>query len=257
MKRPNYDGLLTKQNAPRELKADAAEGIITGYASKWWEIDSYGECTAPGCFEKTIKERGPKSARPRIVFRYEHFNTVGTHLEIEEDAIGLPIKAKVVDDGMYGTTLRRHLEEGIPYGLSIGFRNIAMRPGTEDDPFIWDNAPKYLRSNPDPTMIMVLTEVKLLENSAVSFPAVDSATIDGYRHDTTADELERLLTAIKAGRMTPEQRGVAERIVSAWLAAGLPETGETPEQPRSDPDGLDDERLFFELELTLAERYAA
>jgi hypothetical protein len=60
----DYDGskTLTKQREPLEMKADADKGLFTGYASKFWVVDSYGEVTAPGAFLKSIAERGPAGA---------------------------------------------------------------------------------------------------------------------------------------------------------------------------------------------------
>ena len=70
MKRTTYDGLLTKTESPLAFtKADGDAGELDGYASKWWEVDSYGECTAPGSFAKSIAERGP-TGTDRILFRY-------------------------------------------------------------------------------------------------------------------------------------------------------------------------------------------
>src|SRR6185312_6382290 len=106
MKRATYDGVLTKTDDPIQFdKADGDSGIVTGYCSKWWEVDSYLETTAPGSFAKTISERGPKSGADRILFRYEHDITVGKHLDITEDDTGPRIEAEVIDDGQWGTVL--------------------------------------------------------------------------------------------------------------------------------------------------------
>lgn len=237
---------LTKAADPLEMKADAGKGEISGYASRFWVVDSYGECTAPGCFAQSIKERGPQGSN-RIPVRYEHEYTIGTHTKMVEDGDGLVIEGRIVDDGMYGTVLRRHLAEGVPYGLSIGFRSLAGRPGTIDDPLVWDYAPAWLRKNPDPQAVYVLQGTKLMENSAVTFPAVEPATIDSYRSDATRS-LETLLANVKAGTLTDTQLGLLREIAQALPAASAPETGQAPGQPGGKADS--DDLVFLEL-LTL------
>jgi HK97 family phage prohead protease len=233
VKRQTYDGFLTKTDAPLAFtKADGDSGTLEGYASKWWEVDSYGEFTIPGAFTKSITERGPKGA-DRILFRYEHMTTVGKHIEMEEDDVGLRIKAQISDDGSDGTRLRRHLRDGIPYGLSIGFRYIGQRSATPEDPLDLTNAPAWVfgeGGEPNFGMLVGLTEVKHLEDSAVSFPAVDTALIDSYRADTdlTQRALDRLLTDCKRGVLTDAQIDQLRAIALTLPAASDP-NGEMPE----------------------------
>lgn len=255
MKRTSYDGTLTKQYDPVPFtKADGEQGLVTGYASKFWEVDSYGECTAPGCFAKSISERGPKSDRNRILFRYEHQHTIGKHTDLSEDGVGLQIEAKVSDDGNWGTTFRNHLKDEIQYGLSIGFRRIGWRTGTPEDPFDLSRAPAWLTTQFDPASVVVLTELKLLENSGVSFPAVDSALIDSYRSDAGLADLERLLVDVRAGRISAEQRALLEQLSAILPAALAPDPSKRA--PREQPDS-DLDVLLLELDRVIAERSLA
>lgn len=228
-RRSSYDGLLTKAQDPVSFKADAESGILSGYASKFWVVDSYGECTAPGCFQKSITERGPKSQQPRIILRYEHEYTIGTHTEIAEDGQGLAIEAQAKDDGMWGSVVRSHLggDAPVPYGLSIGFRRIGWRTATADDPLVLDFAPAWVRQMvaTDVSQIYVLTEVKLMENSVVSFPAVDNALIDGYRaDDLNVRALQRVMADLKAGRLTDAHLELITQITAALPADRAPES---------------------------------
>lgn len=227
MKRASYDGLLTKTDDPITFEqADGESGIVTGYCSKWWEVDSYLEATAPGSFSRTIAERGPKSGADRILFRYEHDVTVGKHLDISEDETGPRIEAEVIDDGQWGTVLRRHLKAGVPYGLSIGFRRMGSRPATADDPLDLSRVPAQMLTDFDPSMVTVLTEVKLLENSAVSFPAVDSAVIDSYRSEfaeLSQRHLDALIRDVKTGRLTDDQITSLRAFAQSLPAASDPD----------------------------------
>jgi HK97 family phage prohead protease len=196
-RRPDYNGLLTKALDPLAFKADAASGILSGYLSKWWVVDSYGEFTIPGCFAKSIADRGPDGAN-RIVLRYEHEYTVGVFNKLTEDASGLYCEAQISDDGMYGSLLRRQLGDGVPYGMSIGFRRVSQRPAMPDDPLDLTSAPRWITEMAvqDPSFLTGLTETKLLEGSAVTFPAVDPAMVENYR----ADDLNARALATRARR---------------------------------------------------------
>jgi HK97 family phage prohead protease len=224
--------VLTKDLAPQPLtKADGESGVLTGYASKFWEVDSYGEVTAPGAFARSITDRGPNSSTPRIHLRYEHMYTVGRHTEMAEDDTGLVIDAHVSDDGMYGSAVRRHLADGVPYGLSIGFRRMAERPATDADPLDFTHAPDYVKqiAMQDVGQIRVLTEVKLLENSVVTFPAVDSALITDYRSlDLNQRAIDKLMADLKAGRLSDDHITHLRRLAALVPAADAPADGETP-----------------------------
>ena len=254
-RRHSYDGILTKHDDPLEFtKAAGDSGTITGYASVAWEVDSYLECAAPGAFEQTIAERGPKGA-DRILFRFEHEHTCGKHTEMSETPTGLRIEAQIVDDGMWGTALRRHLQAGVPYGLSIGFRRVSARPATDRDPLDWSRVPKEFADRLDPSDVTVLTAVKLLENSAVSFPAVDSALIDSYRSDMetlTQRHIDALLRDHKTGRLTVEHRRALAQVLPAASGPG-PEKGTPVAARTTGRRNYYAEAILADAELQLAE----
>ncbi len=223
--------VFTKDMAPEPFaKADGETGILDGYITRYWVVDSYGEFTVPGSFTKTIAERGPAGAN-RIFLRYEHEHTIGAITDMVDDADGVKVSAKVSDDGMFGTAVRTHLTDGVPYGMSIGFRRVNARAATEADPLIWDFAPDYIRqmAASDLTFITGLTEVKNLENSVVTFPAVDNAMVTDYRStlDLTAKAIDRLAADLKAGHMTDQHIHSLRRLL-AQLPAANDQAGEMP-----------------------------
>ncbi len=225
--------VLNKDLDPAPLtKADGDAGLISGYDSRWWVVDSYGECTAPGCFAVSIRDRGPKAATPRIMLRYEHAETIGTYRALDEDGDGLISEAYASDDGMYGSVVRAHLRDGVPYGKSIGFRRVQQREATEADPLDFSSAPAYIKTLAAESLanIIVLTETKLLESSVVTFPAVDTALITNYRSvlDLTQRSLDALMRDAKAGRLTDDHLTHLRRIAASVPAANDPEPGETP-----------------------------
>lgn len=226
---------IATSDAPEAIKADPEQGIFTGYLSRFWVVDAYAEATAPGCFARTILERGPKANRPRIHLRYEHEWTVGKWLDLHEDAIGLFTEGQIADDGLYGSALRSHLALGVPYGESIGFRRVRDRSAEETDPLIFDFAPEWIKRLPIEE-IRILTEVRLSEGSIVTFPAVDNALVDGYRSERAFALLTETLTDLKAGRLDDRRRALVADLVAAWPAARGPEPGETPAPPPPSPD---------------------
>lgn len=231
--------VLTKDHDPVAFtKADGASGIVEGYSTRYWVVDSYGEFTVPGAFSKSIRERGPGAEKQRILLRYEHEHTIGKHTEMVEDEHGVRITAQISDDGMFGSAVRAHLRDEVPYGLSIGFRRIASRPATEADPLIWDFAPEYIRqmAAQDLSFITGLTEIKHLEDSIVTFPAVDNALVTDYRADLdlTRKAIDRIMADLTAGRLTDDHLTHLRRIAAALPAAVTPDAGETPDAPRQD-----------------------
>lgn len=258
--------MLTKAHAFHDEKgqdlvsaAQTGDGVLEGYSTRWWVVDSYGEFTIPGAFSKSIAERGPSASKQRIIFRYEHEHTVGRHTEMEEDADGLRIKAQISDDGMWGSVLRSHLRDGIPYGLSIGFRRVAERPATEADPLILDFAPDYIKrmvATDGVGFLIGLQEVKHLEDSGVSFPAVDPATVDGYHTDVldlTRRHLEALVRDAENNRLTDEHQSLIRRLAALVPAASGPDSDERSDAPAASPDSTLSARTYYERCLELLE----
>lgn len=251
--------VLTKDLAPEPLvKADSESGVLEGYSTRWWVVDSYGEFTIPGAFSKSIAERGPSAEKQRIVLRYEHEHTIGRHTEMVEDETGVHIKAKITDDGMYGTVLRKQLADGVPYGLSIGFRRVKQRPATEADPLDLTYAPDYIKqmiASDGVGFLIGLQEIKHLEDSAVTFPAVDPATVDSYRADVldlTQRHIDALLRDAKAGRLSDDHITHLRALAHTLPAATALENGEMPLPPGQTQTAVPRRNYAAELQFVLA-----
>lgn len=251
------NAVLTKDLNPEPLTPkSAADGVLSGYSTRWWVVDSYGEFTVPGAFTRSISERGPDSGNPKIVLRYEHEHTIGRHTVMAEDDTGVRIEARISDDGMWGTALRRQLADGVPYGLSIGFRRVRERPATEADPLILDYAPDYIKrmvATEGVGFLVGLEEIKHLEDSAVTFPAVEPATVDSYRADVLdlpQRHIDALLRDLKAGRLS-DDHVLSLRALAQSLPAATAPNGETPEPGQ--PQTAATRRNYHEMRLQLAE----
>jgi len=135
------------------------QGIVTGYFSKFNNVDSDGDIMKPGAFTKTIQEQGPQSAQPRIKHLLNHdvAQPLGKLLTLKEDQYGLYYESQVgTHEG--GEDFIKMVESGLITEHSIGFK-IIKRNQIQS----YEN---YLR-NPQLGQYEI-TEVKLYEGSSLT-----------------------------------------------------------------------------------------
>src|SRR5579863_9718285 len=70
---------------------DTKQGIVQAYWSAFGNKDEGGDIVQPGCWAKSIQERGPKSRQPRIKFLYQHEEkmVIAKPSALVEDSMGL------------------------------------------------------------------------------------------------------------------------------------------------------------------------
>jgi hypothetical protein len=102
---------------------------------------------------------------------------------------------------------------------------VGDRTATDDDPLDFSHAPSWVMQIPR-NEIRVLTETKLMENSVVSFPAVDPALIDGYR--SNPEDFTALMEALKSRKLTPDELAQLKQFIDAMPADASAGGGETP-----------------------------
>lgn len=210
---------------PVAFRADGASAAgFDGHASTAWHVDSYGTAFAPGAWSKTLSERGSKVL---VLWQHDPYQPIGKPTALAEDGTGLAVSAAISDGTSYGRDALALLRDGVPLGLSVGFRTIRERPATASDPLIFDGAPDAIRG--DHAAVSVIEEAKLYEFSLVSFPANDAATVTAIRGDAQIDALSQVLADVRAGRVAPPCRAVLGDLVAAWMDAP---GGELPE-PRA------------------------
>lgn len=105
--------------------ADAKKGIVTGYFSKFDNVDSDGDIIRKGAFAKTIREQGPASSQPRIKHLMNHnaSQPLGKLLDLKEDATGLTYESQIGTHSL-GVDFIKMVESGLITEHSIGFRTI-------------------------------------------------------------------------------------------------------------------------------------
>lgn len=99
---------------------------ISGYGAVFGNKDKVNDILVKGCFEKSIRERGPESnANDKIIFLWMHDmnEPIGRITKLEEDEKGLYFEA-VLDDIDRGNQALKQLESGTLNQFSIGFRYV-------------------------------------------------------------------------------------------------------------------------------------
>lgn len=189
------------QHRTVEIRATDDASGITGYASHFGSVDSYGTAMKRGAFTKTLQERAD-----RIPVLWNHWSDtpIGRPTELREDETGLYFSAEIADDTTQGADVMALLRRGVPLGMSFGFETIKSRPIEEGDSLNFEHAPDYFKSAENRDQVRVIEEVRLWEISVVTFPANEMATIDSVRAAEQVDALSTLLEDLRAGRLSDD-----------------------------------------------------
>lgn len=177
--------------AASELRIDAADtGHFEGYGAVFntptlidsWE-GMFEETLMPGCFKKTLSERGD-----RIKIQFDHgmdmrFGSapIAVPVDIHEDDRGLFVRGRFVET-QAGQEARELIRAGAVDGMSIRF-SVKREDWTHD---------------PDGHSTRTLREVALFETGPVTWPAYEATTI-GIRSADYARMLASVKDLIPAG----------------------------------------------------------
>ena len=141
------------------MDMDPKLGIVTGYFSRFNNVDADGDIIRPGAFTKTIKEQGPQSAQPRIkhLLNHDPAQPLGKLMSLTEDATGLAYESQIGSHEL-GEDFIKMIESGLITEHSIGFK-IVKRNQIQS----YENYQK----NPERGMFEI-TEIKLFEGSSLT-----------------------------------------------------------------------------------------
>lgn len=139
------------QSSIIEVKADGDEGSFGGLLSTYGNIDSVGDVCEPGCYDRTVSERGTK--RP-LLWQHDQAHPIGS-FEITTTEGALAIAGRINLGVSTGRDAYALLKAGDIDGLSIGY---IARDYDYDS-----NGVRHLK------------DVDLLEGSLVTIPANDLA----------------------------------------------------------------------------------
>ena len=101
-----------------------AEGVFTGYASVFGNVDSYGDVIRKGAFEQSLKDW--KESGNSIPVLYNHdfndpFSNIGAVTEAVEDDHGLKVSAQLDMDNPKAAQVHRLLKAGRLSQMSFAF----------------------------------------------------------------------------------------------------------------------------------------
>lgn len=193
--------MTTKSFEINVKSVDLEEGVISGYASVFGNVDSYGDIVVKGAFSRFLAEAKVKGKVIPVFYGHNMEDpkaNIGRVLELREDEHGLWFKAQLDLSGdTYGRLVYSQLKDGRLDSLSFGFSVIDSR-----------NTSKGYE----------LRDLELYEISVVPIPA----------------NSEALITEVKAGRAISAKN--MDLIRRAYEALGelLDAYGDEPESIEED-----------------------
>lgn len=161
------------------------EGVISGYASVFGNVDSYGDIVVKGAFSKFLSELERTGKKISVYYGHNMEDpraNIGVVTELKEKDRGLWFKAQLDLSGdTYGRIVYEQLKDGRLDSMSFGYSIVDAAPTGEG---------------------YELRELKLFEVSVVPIPANDQA----------------LVTSVKAGRAVSRKN--MDLIRAAYEALG-------------------------------------
>ncbi|WP_448605696.1 HK97 family phage prohead protease [Neorickettsia risticii] len=138
------------------------EGVFYGYASVFDVVDEQGDIISSGAFDLT-------KCVP-LLWQHRQDQPIGKVLEMQETEKGLYLKGHIIMEVNQGYEAYKLLKAGVLNGLSIGY------------------IPKKYKMDKH-TGARIMTAVKLIEVSLVTFPANKYARISSVKSQYDADQL--------------------------------------------------------------------
>lgn len=148
--------VLAGKQADAALIANAASGVIEGYASLFGVMDLGRDIVMPGAFRESVAAKGAGGIR--MLWQHQPDEIVGIWTKIEEDRLGLHVQGRLDLDQKRAREALSLMRKGALDGLSIGYRSEAERRDRE-------------------TGLRRLERIDLWEISLVTFPLLPQARI--------------------------------------------------------------------------------
>jgi len=145
------------------IKQDASEdGVFTGMASTFGNIDSDNDIIVEGAFTKSLQS----GRKIRLLSQHNMGEPIGTITEVIQTSKGLQVTGKLTLEVQKAKEVRALIQDGAIDSFSIGFM-------INDSEFDNDRG------------VRLIKEADLFEVSIVTFPANDQAEIFTMKNDTT------------------------------------------------------------------------
>lgn len=197
---------MDKKYKSFELKAAGDSGEVEGYASTWTKTpDSYGDIVIKGAFTETLAKRAATGHPFPLCFNHDLDQIIGSVKSIEEDDIGLKIKASFLNTPL-AQEKRELVKEGVVWQFSFAYAILESEQPT--------------REEKADGIYQKLTKLDLFEVSLVPVPANQTA----------------IVTDIKSGRRNSAKDEKLIRDAISALQALLDTTEDTTDEGEDKPE---------------------
>lgn len=203
---------MKKINVKTDFSFEAEEeGRITGYASVYGVVDSYGEVIEKGAFDNVLSDIKNKFVKmPLMLLNHQHYSgcPAGVWDFLDTDEKGLKISGLLnteignVRDVYSSLKFSSEHGSGEKMGLSIGFY-------LDWDSFLYDE-------KNDIGHIYKVNELK--EVSIVNFPANEEAVITSVKRDSLINEIKSLSTKREFERFLRDVGTLSKREAETFIS---------------------------------------
>ena len=166
-------GCTEKQVFYADIKTEQ-EGVFSGYASTFGNVDNGNDIVAKGAFTKSLAER--PASKVKLLSQHKTDEPIGIFTEVFEDSKGLFVRGKLALGTQKGRETYELMKLGAIDGMSIGFRA---------------NPEKQIYNESKRTR--TLKEVQLLEISLVTVPMNERAMVQSVKGEKSIREWETIL----------------------------------------------------------------
>ena len=219
-----YKDSLVSDSLRLQIKdVDGKKGIVTGYFSYFYSIDSDGDIIKPGAFQKSISQNGPQSSKPRIKHLLNHDSSkpLGVLEVLKEDTKGLYYESRLGTHSL-GVDFIKMVDSGLISEHSIGFQTVKynqLKPWNE-----WKQG----------AAARELTELKLYEGSSLTAWGANMNTpLTGLKTEQKVrkinDRIDILIKSLRDGTFSDETFDLLEIELKQMQQAMIDLTTE-PEQ---------------------------
>lgn len=165
---------MNKKDLSFEIKAVSDDGLFSGYASVFDNVDSYGDIVRKGAFVESIGEWEAKGKMPPILWNHDPSDPIGVYTKMQEDDKGLFVEGRLlIDDVPRAKQTHALMKAGVIDGLSIGYRIKEYLYNVDEE-------------------VTDLIKLSLREVSIVTFPANPETRIEAVKSRLDAGELPTL-----------------------------------------------------------------
>lgn len=205
---PKYTFETKAIKSTAEVKdVDLKNRIVTGYASSFNNKDYDEDIMMPGCYTKSINERGPMGTNEIFMLNQHNWaQPLGKPTVLREDAKGLYYETPVNIECGYANDALVLMDAGLVIQNSVGFQTMKA---TLVQPDVTDYNTWYRE----------IQEVKLYEFSCVTLGANSDTPFMGFKdmtQDQVSDQVGIMMKLLRNGTLKDETFALLEIAIKQY-----------------------------------------